>query len=75
MQKGVICMAEKYLARYGKVWKDRRTGKTLGAELELKKDDNISHYTQVSKEKDDSVESSEPTEKARKNTSIFEGGK
>ena len=37
----------KHISRYGKVWKDKRTGETLGRELEVSNGDNIENYTMV----------------------------
>lgn len=51
MQKGVICMAEKYVARYGKVWKKRSDNEILTDTIELKAGENIRNYTQVDKPK------------------------
>lgn len=39
----------KYLAKYNKVWKNVKTEKIYGNELELKDDEKLSDYKQVSK--------------------------
>lgn len=38
----------KYLARFGKVWKNKNTGETYGNEIEIREPDVIANYTQVS---------------------------
>lgn len=37
----------KHLARYGKVWQDKRTDKIYGRELEISTDDNIDNYKMI----------------------------
>lgn len=64
-----LFMAEKYLARYGKVWKDRRTNKIIGTEIELGKGESIKSYTQV-----DAQKTEEKATKKEKSTTYFEGG-
>ena len=67
-------MATKFLARFGKVWKERSTGKTYGSELELKDGDSIKNYTQV--KASDAATKTATTKTAAKTadkaTSIFE---
>jgi len=67
-------MATKYIARFGKVWQERSTGKTHGSELELKDGDNIKNYTQV--KASDAVTKTATTKTAAKTAdktaSIFE---
>lgn len=51
----------KYIARVGKVWQDKRTGKTHGRELELSNGDSISNYTMVSLKSKDKEKVTFPT--------------
>lgn len=37
----------KHIARVGKVWQDKRTGKIYGRELELAAGDNLDNYTMI----------------------------
>lgn len=64
-------MAEKYIARYGKVWADRRTGNVIGAELELKDGESVKSYTQVNEDAPKAGAESAKSKK-EKSTSIFE---
>lgn len=44
-------MSAKYVARFGKVWQDKRTGKIYSRELELPAGDNINNYKMVTEPK------------------------
>lgn len=43
-------MAEKYVARIGNVWKNKKTGKVYSREMELSSGDDILNYTQISEQ-------------------------
>jgi|GEM_PF-3010457 hypothetical protein len=42
-------MAKKHIARYGKVWKSKKSGNMYGRELEILEGDNIDNYVMVQK--------------------------
>lgn len=49
----------KHIARYGKVWKHKKTGRTFEREIELKPDEKIEDYEMVIASKKDKAEQPE----------------